>query len=66
MAAPEKFDAVIVGAGFGGIYQLYRLRKLGLSCLVIDQAGGVGGTWCNTSLPDAGSPVHLIDVMHAC
>lgn len=58
MAAPEKFDAVIVGAGFGGIYQLYRLRKLGLSCLVIDQAGGVGGTWCNTSLPDTGSPVH--------
>lgn len=44
--AEETYDAVIVGAGFGGIYQLYRLRKLGLKCLVIDQAGGVGGTWC--------------------
>jgi cation diffusion facilitator CzcD-associated flavoprotein CzcO len=42
----ESFDAVIVGAGFGGIYQLKRLRDdLGLSCLVIDQAGNVGGTW---------------------
>lgn len=43
--AKEEFDAVVVGAGFGGIYQLYLLRKLGLKCLVIDQAGDVGGTW---------------------
>jgi cation diffusion facilitator CzcD-associated flavoprotein CzcO len=42
----ESFDAVIIGAGFGGIYQLKRLRDdLNLKCLVIDQAGDVGGTW---------------------
>jgi cation diffusion facilitator CzcD-associated flavoprotein CzcO len=40
----ETYDAVIVGAGFAGIYQLYSLRNIGLNCLVIDQAGGVGGT----------------------
>ena len=39
------YDAVIVGAGFGGIYQLYKLRELGLSVLVIDAASDVGGTW---------------------
>ncbi len=42
--ADETFDAVIVGAGFAGIYQVYSLVKLGLKCLVIDQAGNVGGT----------------------
>lgn len=41
----EAFDAIIVGAGFAGIYQLKALRDVGLECLVIDQAGDVGGTW---------------------
>ena len=41
----DNFDAVIVGAGFSGIHQLYALRNIGLNCLVIDQAGDVGGTW---------------------
>lgn len=49
----ETYDAVIVGAGFAGIYQLYRLRKLGLRCLVIDQAGDVGGTWYWNLYPGA-------------
>lgn len=40
-----EFDAVVIGAGFGGIYQLYSLLKLGLSVRVIDAAGDVGGTW---------------------
>lgn len=39
------FDAIIVGAGFGGIYQLKRLRDLGLNCRVIDAAGDVGVSW---------------------
>lgn len=43
--AKESFDAIIVGAGFSGIYLLYKLRNIGLKCLVIDQAGDVGGTW---------------------
>ena len=41
----EEFDALVVGAGFAGIYLLKRLRDLGLKTLVIDQAGDVGGTW---------------------
>lgn len=40
-----EFDAIVVGAGFGGIYQLYSLLKLGLSVRVIDAASDVGGTW---------------------
>ena len=43
------FDAIIVGAGFSGLYMLYRLRDvLGLSARVYEAADGVGGTWQHT------------------
>jgi len=42
---PVDYGAIIVGAGFAGIYQLYKLRQLGLSARVIDIAGDVGGVW---------------------
>jgi heterodisulfide reductase subunit A-like polyferredoxin len=41
----KRVDALIVGAGFGGIYQLYSLLQQGLSVQVIDAASDVGGTW---------------------
>ena len=41
----EQFDAIIIGAGVTGLYQLYRLRQLGLSVRVYDDGAGVGGTW---------------------
>ena len=40
-----ELDALIVGCGFGGIYQLKKLRDLGLHVKAIDAAGDVGGTW---------------------
>jgi cyclohexanone monooxygenase len=46
--APEvgaAFDAVIVGAGFAGMYMLHRLRELGFTARVYEAGGGVGGTW---------------------
>jgi cation diffusion facilitator CzcD-associated flavoprotein CzcO len=50
---PNKTDVVIVGAGFGGMYMLHRLRGLGLSAIVFDVAGGVGGTWYWNRYPGA-------------
>ncbi|KAJ4521799.1 hypothetical protein HRR73_002997 [Exophiala dermatitidis] len=47
------FDALIVGAGFGGIYQLHKLLAQGLSVKVIDAAGDVGGTWYWNRYPGA-------------
>ena len=41
----EHYDVVVIGAGVTGLYALYRLRGLGLSVRVIDEASGVGGTW---------------------
>jgi len=43
--AIENFDVVVIGAGVTGLYALYRLRELGLSVRVLDEASGVGGTW---------------------
>jgi len=40
-----QFDAIIIGAGVTGLYQLYRLRQLGLSVRLYDDGSGVGGTW---------------------
>ena len=50
----EKLDAIIIGSGFSGIYQLYSLRdKLGLKAKVLDAASGVGGTWFWNRYPGA-------------
>jgi cation diffusion facilitator CzcD-associated flavoprotein CzcO len=47
------FDAVIVGAGMSGMYQLYRLRELGLRVRVFEAGTGVGGTWYWNRYPGA-------------
>ncbi|HZZ45656.1 MAG TPA: NAD(P)/FAD-dependent oxidoreductase [Pseudonocardia sp.] len=51
----SELDAIVVGAGFGGIYQLYKLREQGLRVRAYDRAGGVGGTWYWNRYPGAKS-----------
>jgi cyclohexanone monooxygenase len=46
-------DAVVVGAGFAGMYMLHRLRGLGFSARVFEAGGGVGGTWYWNRYPGA-------------
>ena len=48
-----SYDAVIVGAGFSGLYMLHRLRNLGLSARVFEAGTGVGGTWYWNRYPGA-------------
>ena len=43
--APQMLDALVVGAGVGGLYALHRLRGLGYSVKAIEAASDVGGTW---------------------
>ena len=53
-AQPSALDALIIGAGFSGLYQLYCLRdRLGLSVEVLEAADGVGGTWYWNRYPGA-------------
>jgi cyclohexanone monooxygenase len=58
-----ELDALVVGAGFGGIYMLHKLRnEMGLRVEAIDRASGVGGTWFWNRYPgalsDSESPVY--------
>ena len=46
-------DLLIVGAGFAGLYMLYKARQNGLKALVIEAGGGVGGTWYFNRYPGA-------------
>ncbi|WP_131105594.1 flavin-containing monooxygenase [Ornithinimicrobium sufpigmenti] len=49
-----EYDAIIVGAGFAGMYQLLRLREdLGLRVRVFERGTGVGGTWYWNRYPGA-------------
>jgi cyclohexanone monooxygenase len=49
----NSVDAVIVGAGFAGLYQLYRLRRHGFSTRAFERGGNVGGTWYWNRYPGA-------------
>jgi len=51
------FDAVIVGAGFGGMFMLYKLRELGFTARVYEAGSDVGGTWYWNRYPGARSDV---------
>ena len=48
-----NFDAVVIGAGVSGLYQLYKLRELGLRVRVFESGTGVGGTWYWNRYPGA-------------
>ncbi len=47
------YDAIVIGSGMSGMYQLYRLRELGLRVLVLEAGTGVGGTWYWNRYPGA-------------
>ncbi|HXP04395.1 MAG TPA: NAD(P)-binding protein [Stellaceae bacterium] len=49
-----ELDALVIGAGFAGLYQLLCLRdRLGLSVEALEAGGGVGGTWYWNRYPGA-------------
>ena len=56
-ASPEPqaldYDAIVIGAGISGLYQLYRLRELGMRVRVLEAGTGVGGTWYWNRYPGA-------------
>lgn len=49
----EEVDAIVVGAGFSGLYMTHRLKKLGLDVLGIESGTDVGGTWFWNKYPGA-------------
>ncbi len=60
-ATGRDFDAVVVGAGFAGLYMLHRLRALGLSARVFEAGSGIGGTWFWNRYPGARCDVESLE-----
>lgn len=49
----DQIDVVVVGAGFAGLYALYKMRKQGFSVVAFERGSGVGGTWYWNRYPGA-------------
>jgi cyclohexanone monooxygenase len=65
MRTERSLDAVVVGAGFAGLYMLHRLRGLGLSAQVFEAGDGVGGTWYWNRYPGARCDVESMDYSYS-
>ena len=65
MPDAERFDAVVVGAGFAGLYMLHRLRGVGLTARVYEAGDGVGGTWYWNRYPGARCDVESLDYSYS-
>jgi len=62
---PSQFDVIVVGAGFSGLYLLYRLRGLGMRVKVIEAADEVGGTWYWNRYPGARCDVESMEYCYS-
>jgi cyclohexanone monooxygenase len=60
-----RFDAVIVGAGFAGLYLLHRLRELGFRAIAIEAGEGVGGTWYWNRYPGARCDIESLQYQYS-
>ncbi|MBB2769598.1 MULTISPECIES: flavin-containing monooxygenase [Mycolicibacterium] len=62
---PDHVDAVVVGAGFAGLYALHKLRSQGLTVRVFEAAPDVGGTWYFNRYPGARCDVESVDYCYS-
>ncbi len=63
--ATEQLDAIVVGGGFSGLYALYRLRGLGLTVRVFEQAEEIGGTWYWNRYPGVRCDIESVDYSYS-
>lgn len=59
------FDAIVVGAGFSGLYALHRLREQGLRVRILEKADAVGGTWLVNRYPGARCDIESIEYSYS-
>jgi cation diffusion facilitator CzcD-associated flavoprotein CzcO len=63
--ADQRFDVLVIGAGFSGLYALHRLRQLGLRTRVLEMAENVGGTWLYNRYPGARCDIESIEYSYS-
>ncbi len=59
MTDGRSFDAIVVGAGFNGLYLLHRLRQRGFSVRLVEASAGLGGVWYANRYPGARVDSHV-------
>jgi cyclohexanone monooxygenase len=64
-AGERSYDAVIVGAGFSGLYMLHRLRGLGLTARLYEAGTGVGGTWYWNRYPGRARDIESLEYSYS-
>jgi cyclohexanone monooxygenase len=62
---PAELDAIIVGAGLGGLYVIHRLRSLGMKARAYEQGSGVGGTWFWNKYPGCRCDVESLEYSYS-
>ena len=65
MPSSARFDAIVIGAGFSGLYALHRLRELGVRTRVLEMAENVGGTWLFNRYPGARCDIESIEYSYS-
>jgi len=60
-----SYDAIVIGAGFAGLYATHRAVSAGLTVLGIEAAPGVGGTWYWNRYPGARCDVESVDYSYS-
>jgi cation diffusion facilitator CzcD-associated flavoprotein CzcO len=58
-------DAIVIGAGFSGLYALHKLRELGLTVFAVETADSVGGTWFWNRYPGSRSDIESIEYSYS-
>jgi cyclohexanone monooxygenase len=58
-------DALVVGAGFSGVYSLHSLMRIGLSVRAVESGGDVGGTWYHNRYPGARCDIESLDYSYS-
>jgi cation diffusion facilitator CzcD-associated flavoprotein CzcO len=59
--ARRRCDVLVVGAGFAGVYGVYRYREQGLDVVGVEAAADVGGVWLHNQYPGARCDIESID-----
>jgi cyclohexanone monooxygenase len=59
------YDAIVVGAGFAGLYAIYHFREMGLSVKAFEAGSGVGGTWYWNRYPGARCDTKSLDYSYS-
>jgi cation diffusion facilitator CzcD-associated flavoprotein CzcO len=65
MPSSARVDAIVIGAGFSGLYALHRLREFGVRTLVLEVAENVGGTWLFNRYPGARCDIESIEYSYS-